>query len=75
MFCVFCKCRLTIAGGVALTMGALGPNDTKYRLDNVQCDGSENSLQGCQNRPVGDDNCRVGEHAGVICGTSRGKFW
>ena len=75
MFCVFCKSRLTIAGGVALTMGALGPNDTNYLLDNVECDGSENSLQGCQNEAVGDHNCRLGEHAGVICGTSRGKSW
>ena len=56
-------------------MGTLGPNSTNYLLDKVECDGDENSLQGCQIGALGDHNCQLGEHAGVICGTSQGTFW
>ena len=70
--CLLLTYILTIAGGVALTMGKLGPNDTDYLIDNVQCDGSENSLVMCGHNGVGVHNCRAGEHASVICGTSQG---
>ena len=62
------------SGGVALTMGALGPNGTNYLMDNVGCVGNENSLRFCDNKGIGVHNCRVGEHAAVVCGTSQGMF-
>ncbi|XP_029531716.1 HHIP-like protein 1 isoform X1 [Oncorhynchus nerka] len=39
-------------------------------LDDVQCEGTEESLLGCQHTGVGMHNCAHYEDAGVICGNS-----
>ena len=39
-----------------------------YHLDDVNCDGSENSLSDCPHAGIGVENCVTGaEEAGVMC--------
>ena len=36
-------------------------------MDNVECVGSEDNLGSCNQEPIGQNNCKHGEDAGVIC--------
>lgn len=36
-------------------------------LDDVDCNGNESSILDCRHNSVGDNNCRRGEDASVIC--------
>ena len=39
-----------------------------YHLDDVNCDGSENTLSDCPHAGIGVENCAIGaEEAGVMC--------
>ena len=43
------------------------PSSPNYWLDNVQCNGNENSIENCSHRAWGDENCDTTEAAKVIC--------
>ena len=36
-------------------------------MDNVECVGNEENLGSCDQDPIGQNNCKHGEDAGVIC--------
>ena len=36
-------------------------------LDNVDCNGDENNLYECPLNPLGENNCKHAEDAGVVC--------
>ena len=44
-----------------------GKGSGKIWLDNVQCQGNENSIVNCRRRPWGEHNCDHYEDASVIC--------
>ena len=43
-----------------------GGNDLIF-LDDVDCEGTEQSLLLCRTPPIGDHNCGPSENAGVFC--------
>ncbi|XP_064200254.1 lysyl oxidase homolog 3A-like isoform X1 [Anguilla rostrata] len=48
-----------------------GPGTGKIWLDNVQCSGTEKSIEFCQSRGWGNSDCTHDEDAGVICKDER----
>ncbi|XP_071480452.1 scavenger receptor cysteine-rich domain-containing group B protein-like [Diadema antillarum] len=47
--------------------GYFGQGHSRIHLDDVMCDGTEDSLANCSHAPWDDHNCLHGEDAGVIC--------
>ena len=43
------------------------PSSSDYWLDDVQCNGNENSIEDCSHRPWGAHDCGTTEAAKVIC--------
>ena len=50
-----------------------GAGSGPIHLDNIGCNGNEESLFECQHVGVGNSNCVHAEDAGVVCGVS-GRF-
>ena len=46
---------------------AFGPGTGEIWLDNVQCQGSEDSIVKCRHNTVGNHNCRHSEDVGIRC--------
>ena len=64
-------CRqLGFFGGRAFSSAHFGAGLGKTWLDNVNCDGSEMTLEDCHANTWGDENCSHDEDAGVVCGRS-----
>ena len=56
--------------GVPTIKSRFGSVTSDYSLDDVMCDGTEQSLQDC--KYSSQDNCGRSEGAGVIC---QGTYW
>lgn len=54
-------------GGNALLSAHYGQGSGKILLDNVQCNGIENSIFRCTHNGIGVHNCVHSEDAGVEC--------
>ena len=52
---------------IAIIQAEFGEGQGPILLDDVECDGSENSLLQCSNRGIGSHNCGHHEDAGVVC--------
>lgn len=63
---VVCR-QLGYGGGIAKSRAFFGQGAGPILLDDVQCTGSELSLQSCSHNPVGIHNCIHAEDAGVVC--------
>ena len=59
--------------GTAVTGGVFTGSPGQIWLDNVICDGDEESLTECASRNYGDHDCSIAENAGVVCFNS-GKY-
>ncbi|XP_001951968.4 uncharacterized protein LOC100160261 [Acyrthosiphon pisum] len=49
------------------------PNKTRFVLDDLNCNGTENSLYSCQFKEWGVHDCNAQESAGVVCRVAGGK--
>ncbi|OWF37448.1 Deleted in malignant brain tumors 1 protein [Mizuhopecten yessoensis] len=63
---VICR-ELQYTGGAAVTDGRFGDGTGKIWLDNLGCEGNEQSLATCQANNIGVHNCKHSDDAGVIC--------
>ena len=55
-------------GASAITGLVFGPDEpVEYWLDDVNCEGNEDSLLDCPHAGIGLHNCRARERAGVVC--------
>jgi hypothetical protein len=72
MACELQLCQCSLAGSVALTLGAVPDGTGQIWLDNVNCRGTETRLIDCPANALGSHNCVHVEDAGVSCssGTS-----
>ena len=52
----------------AIRRASFGPGIGTIWLDDVECRGSESSIDMCQHNGWGDHNCVHGEDASVVCG-------
>ena len=52
----------------AIGRASFGPGIGTIWLDNVECRGSESSIDMCQHNGWGDQDCVHGEDASVVCG-------
>ena len=64
MFCVY-QSVTTITGAVAFVGAAFGQGSDEIVLDDVNCNGTESSLDKCLSSD--SHNCRHSEDAGVRC--------
>ena len=55
------------SGAVALTKSEFGRMQVSFLLDDMRCDGEEESLIACPHAGIGIHNCRSHEIAGVRC--------
>ncbi|KAG7461574.1 hypothetical protein MATL_G00192570 [Megalops atlanticus] len=68
---VLCR-HMGFVGATAWSHSAkYGPGTGKIWLDNVQCSGSEKSIELCRSRGWGNSDCTHDEDAGVICKDER----
>ncbi|XP_069121040.1 uncharacterized protein [Argopecten irradians] len=63
---VICR-QLQYTGGTAVTDGSFGPGSGPIWLDNLACDGTEQTLSQCQANNLGVHDCDHNSDAGVIC--------
>ena len=54
--------------------GKYGEGNGIYLLDDVECKGTETSLEDCEHRAWGQHDCLSFETAGVVCTTQRGNY-
>ena len=54
-------------GATAIGFAAFGPGSDPIHLDDVNCRGTELSLEQCRHNGVGVHNCVHSEDAGVVC--------
>ncbi len=47
-----------------------GRGEGSIRLDDIQCDGTELSIEDCHHAPWKQTDCTHGEDVGVVCGTA-----
>ena len=58
----------TATNAIAFGNGYFGQGNGTIWLDDIQCDGHENTLFQCPAAPFGDHNCAHFEDVGVRCG-------
>ncbi|XP_060070807.1 deleted in malignant brain tumors 1 protein-like [Ylistrum balloti] len=63
---IICR-QLGFGLGIAVTDGRFGPGSGPIWLDNLACDGTEQSLDVCVANNIGVHNCNHSDDAGVIC--------
>lgn len=51
-----------------------GPGEGPVWLDDVDCNGSEDSILNCYHRDLGVHNCQHTEDVGIICGKHKNKL-
>ena len=56
-----------------MTHSKFGSGNAKFLLDEVNCAGTESSLEECQHPPWKEHNCRSYEVAGVECGADKSR--
>lgn len=49
-------------------MDEFGEGTGPIWLDNLNCEGQENSILECEHNPWGDNNCRHSEDIAINCG-------
>ena len=65
----FVVCRqLNYVGVLSVSASLFGAGDGPIWLDDVDCNGSEDSIFDCQHRGFGVHNCVHTEDIGIICG-------
>uniref|UniRef100_A0A1A8GLG1 Soluble scavenger receptor cysteine-rich domain-containing protein SSC5D n=1 Tax=Nothobranchius korthausae TaxID=1143690 RepID=A0A1A8GLG1_9TELE len=64
---VVCRAMNCGTAKAAKSSAFFGPGQGEIWLDDVACTGNETSLLHCPRPPFGENNCRHGEDAGVIC--------
>ena len=57
----------------ATRLGLFGFGNSNFLLDEVNCTGSENTLEECNKSAWKEHDCRKYEVAGVVCYPSKGK--
>ena len=62
------KCYFFNSYGAAKGGAYYGPGSDPIWMDNINCNGTEGSLEYCKFDGWGKHNCHHGEDAGVLCG-------
>ena len=64
---IFCCYIFCTSGGIPRREAHFGRGSGQIWLDNLQCNGTESSLEFCVSRQWGRHNCGHAEDAGVEC--------
>ena len=64
---VYAESCLNTGFAHAASNAAFGPGSGLIFLDNVECEGTEDSLLDCRGQDAGNHNCGRFEDAGVYC--------